>query len=528
VVTREIDRANARATAVFLFVTTLNAAPLLWFRYLPLTDGPSHVYNASLMVRYFLEQSEVVRHTLLFNPSLPPNLMAHALMALAIAMGASPLAAERLLLVAYALLLPLALRYAVRGVTARTHGVEYLALPLVFNSNFHWGFYNFVLALVGYLFALGLWLRIREHGPTAQKTLALGAILVGLYFCHPVPLVEFWIAAAVIIAADAVRTRAVSYRQIGHLAASSAAPCLLLCHYVLTRPVGLAGGPAAGWPSARYAGSLLVKLAPLATYTVAERAAAIGLSLMLCTALVHAARTRLRARTTGALLLAAAVAAVIVFAAPTQAGGGTLVTPRLVYFPLFLVLMGLATFDWPRRTALGCAAVGVTLAVIGSSARWPVYERYDERMRAFVATAEAWPRSSTLYFWTVGDGTAMVLDDTGTPPVPAGAWGYVAARHAQLLLSDYESLLGYFPFVYRTPVALRPGLLDVPCRMSEHASLGQALGTLVPSAPVLVWVDAGRIAEAACVREQSETALLAVDGGSMFAWPHTLDRGSTR
>ncbi len=36
------------------------------------------------------------------------------------------------------------------------------------------------------------------------------------------------------------------------------------------------------------------------------------------------------------LLGAAVVAALVVFAAPSQAVGGTLVTARLVYFPLFL------------------------------------------------------------------------------------------------------------------------------------------------------------------------------------------------
>ena len=104
----------------------------------------------------------------------------------------------------------------------------------------------------------------------------------------------------------------------------------------------------------------------------------------------------------------------------------------------------------------------------------------------------------------------------------------MAARKAQVLLSDYESLLGYFPFVYRTPVTLRPGLLDVPCQVSGHALLEQALATVVPRAPVLVWVDARRIAEAACVREQLGTDSLSLGGGSMFVWPHTLDRGPAR
>ena len=57
--------------------------------------------------------------------------------------------------------LPLSLIYAIRGVYERSGGIEYLGLPVVFNSHVHWGFFNFLLGLVGFLCAFGLWLRLR-------------------------------------------------------------------------------------------------------------------------------------------------------------------------------------------------------------------------------------------------------------------------------------------------------------------------------------------------------------------------------
>ena len=89
-----------------------------------------------------------------FNWSLSPNLGAYGVLATLMTVM-SPHTAERVFLAIYVVALPLSLRYAMRAVTRETRGVECLGLAVVFNFHFHWGFYNFIVGLVAYLFGLG-------------------------------------------------------------------------------------------------------------------------------------------------------------------------------------------------------------------------------------------------------------------------------------------------------------------------------------------------------------------------------------
>ena len=173
-----------------------------------------------------------------------------------------------------------------------------------------------------------------------------------------------------------------------------------------------------------------------------------------------------------ALLGAAVVAALVVFAAPSQAAGGTLVTARLVYFPLFLVLVAMTTVAWPAAWSAGCIVLALLLSCAATISRWPIYERYDARMGEFLQLAEMLPLPDRLYFAVAGEPTTMTLDDRGTPNLPASAWGYVAARHSQLLASDYEPLLSYFPLVYRTAPA-RPAV--IPGGVWTSVAAGRAI-----------------------------------------------------
>jgi hypothetical protein len=70
----------------------------------------------------------------------------------------------------------------------------------------------------------------------------------------------------------------------------------------------------------RYAASLLLKLAPLATYTAVERIAAIALSMWLLATAAWALKHKAASAQNGTLA-AAGVAAPAMFLAPTDAGG---------------------------------------------------------------------------------------------------------------------------------------------------------------------------------------------------------------
>ncbi len=492
---------RSRRDALFLWLVVVNLLPIFWFSRLPSADGPAHVYNASLFLRLG-DAADPAWQFVEFNRSLPPNFVAHLLLAL-FTWLTSPVIAERLLLASYAVALPLALRYAMRGLSRETHGLEFVGLFLVFNQHFHWGFHNFLAGLVAYVFSVGFWLRIRGREFSRRSAAGVAMLAVVIYFCHPVPLVAFWLTLACLFVVDAVRTRTVRLAEL-RLAAVAVVPSVLLyLHYLATKPV--APSVSWEWSTPRFAASVLVRLYPLATYTGVERLAALALSCGLLTAAAWAFWTRASRRSQLTCLVTAGFFAVLVFIAPSQGAGGTMITPRLVYFPLFFVLLWLASVPWPARTPVVVIGVVVALTSVSHASRWPAYTRYEARLNEFLDSAGDRPASPVEMFYVVGQGTTVDLDSRSTPYLPAGVWGYVAAERRNVLL-DYEPSLGYFPFSYKPNADPARFAARMPegCYVSsggliDEASYREATGLAV--ATQVVWLYPDRPAERGCVRE---------------------------
>ena len=428
----------------FVFWTVFNLVPLFFFQYIPSNDGPSHVYNAA-MLRSFLFSSSGPAHTVFaWNSSLPPNLLTHLFLAVLMPL-CSPVTAERLLVLSYAIFLPLGFRYFLRSVSLRTHGLEYLSLVLVYNSHLHWGFYNFLFSIVFFLFACGFWLRNR-HSRTASTIAVLALLVTLLYFCHPVGLFQFWVVCFVFAAFEKFRANS---RPSGLrlLAGASAIAAVLYAHYVLTRlPMP---NESSSWPTLRYSASLLFTLSPLASYSAFQRTIAFAVLLILATATAFALRGRSVRAAVNGYLVAVVVTALLIFVAPSSTGGGTMLTPRLIYFPVIMICAWLASLDWGTDPRYWLAAAGILLAVGMVCSNWRVYSRYNTEMKEFIATERAWPPDPYLFFRAAGSPSTLRLNAQGTPFLSGAAAGYLAARREQVLIGDYQGLANYFPLVYK-------------------------------------------------------------------------------
>jgi hypothetical protein len=489
--------------ALFLALVFGNLLPIFWFSHLPAADAPAHVYNATLFARYFFHPDDPAWRFVEFNTSWPPNMLAHGLLALFMGVM-SPAWAERAFIALYAVALPLALRYALRGVSRDTQGIEFLGLFFVFNYHLHWGFYNFLAGLVAYLVVLGYWLRSvhREGlgaGPVRLRWAALLSVV--LYFCHPVPLLAFWLTAGFLWCVRVARTRDLHLVELRRAAIVSLPAVGLYAHYALTR--GGAFSVPTVWPTLRYAASTLVRLYPLRTYTLAESLAAQALSALLMGCVIWAVATKGLRHVVNDYLSTAALLATLVFLAPSQAAGGTLITARLVYFPLFLMLIWMVTVKWPANATWVFVAAGCGLAVVGQVSRWPIYQRYDNRMNTFLAQAAGREGQPVEYFEHASLGTPLSLDEQGTPHLPGGAWGYVAAERRNVLL-DYEPKLGYFPFRYRAGADPTPYTLPMPsgCRLNgrliDEARYQKETSLTIDTQ--MMWVDRDQPEDDRCVR----------------------------
>ena len=439
---------HARAAAgslLFLFVVVLNLLPLSAFKYIPSEDGPCHVYNASLLRSYVLDPGSNARHAFVFNASIPPNLLVHSLLAAELGV-LPPVAAERVVVLLYAVLLPIAFRYLLRSLSPQTHGLEFLSLFLVYNSHLHWGFYNFLFSIIFFLFAAGFWIRHRSRA-TPYSALILGSLVLVLYCSHPVGLFEYWLACIAILSMDWFGNRKVLPDGLTLFLVSSLPAAALYLHYLGTAVP--AASEATTWPTLRYSTSLFLTLSPLATYSVWQRLLAVGVWVFLIAAYCCTSRRPVVSKVNG-YLVAGMFASILIFLAPTSAGGGTMLTPRLIYFPVIWVCVWLVSLDW-RPIPVSPAFVGfaLLLAIGMGASNWIYYQRYDTKVRAFFSQARSWPTDPYVSLRTPEPTSPLFLDRHSSPYLSYSLVAYLAAERKQVLLGEYQASLNYFPLRYR-------------------------------------------------------------------------------
>jgi hypothetical protein len=439
-----------RIDIVFGAAVAANLAPVLVFGFLPTRDGPAHTLSAALIRWLLLGQAGdagVVR----WNPAPVPNWLGQAIMAvIGAAIGSLP--AERVLIALIAVSLPLALRFAIRAVTDQPTGLEFLALPLVWGTHLHWGFYNFCLSLTTYLVALGYWLRHRQ----SLDGWRLGGLAGLVVLCYFASVLAFAHLVATVCLLSALGISEHDRYQAAVRTGIAIAPAgLLLLLFLALRPAD----PSADltFPSLLWAAASLVRLDVLRDGLVetdhrvtALMAAALWL-LVASALLARSAYPWTRISRLMAAVFAFDLAVLLL--APTSVGSATLLTPRQAYFALFAVVLGLAASR--ARLPRPLAIVSVTLALtIGLHAsRWAFYQDYDRAMRSFLAAQPAASDGRPFFAGPLGC-EHPGRDSRGAICLSASAGGYVAvARHA-IQVNEYELLTNHFPLVARQRVTV--------------------------------------------------------------------------
>jgi hypothetical protein len=439
----------SRHAVVLTLASLANLAPVIWFGFLPTRDGPAHAFNADLIRSLWAGHVDAVAGLVRWNPSPVPNWLGHGFMALA-GVVVGPFLAERFLLVVIVLSWPLALRYAIRAVTSVETGVEYLALPLVWGTHLHWGFYNFLLGVSAYLFSAGYWFRHRDH--FGGRTLACwSALLVVTYLASAQPFLHA-LAFAVLVTLfveGPSRTRA-----LGNIALAAAPAVCLFALFVLFRPH--VAEPGAAFPSARWAAASLFRLDILRGVEGPDRLLTPIAALAFWGLVATVCLTRWREpRPTLVWMLALGIAAdvAMLFAAPTSGGGGTLLTPRQAVMTVLLIALCLAADPDRLPAARTIAAASVVLALALHVSRWPFYAAYDTAMRDFVHASRAIEPGQLLYAAPL-DCDQPGPDGSSRPPCLSGhAGAYVALTSHAVLVNDYELQTAHFPLVAAHPAS---------------------------------------------------------------------------
>jgi hypothetical protein len=469
---RSRERWFAAPSPLFFAAVLLNAFPAVWFRYLPTTDGPDHLYNAWVINRLWTGSSEL-RAYFAINPVPVPNWFCEAFMA--VVMFAIPAQqAERLFLCFYAVLLPICFWWAARAVDRDTRGVEMLALPLVFNLHLHWGFYNFCAGLAWYLAVIGFWLRF-GHRMRVRHGVVLGALLLLAYFTHLLAWVHACLAIFVLwayrvwIERRSRDARLASARSAAWALAAAGPGLVLMAQYALARSHD--SGANVEFRTPMYAilrlGSLEFLNGPrLSAERVVSAVAALlfwGLVLLL----LWRWRRKEQSIASLSLLALAGVAASFCLFGPERMRGMQTLAERQLYFAVIPVALWICTQQLTPRVraaiALGAVAASTGLHV----ARWPFYKVYDRAMSAFLASVSDVPMGGTrtLFTHSFGQLEAHVPTPSGEAAIARHAGGYVALSRDMILLSNHGASTGNHAIVFANGRASADAFLfwgDVP------------------------------------------------------------------
>lgn len=426
---------------LFAALIILHLLPVWLLPAAPTQDGPAHLSLAHAMRLYGTPEGDYLQEYFVPNEEAIPNWFVFFVLDKALRFLPLPIA-EKVLLSAYVILLPLSMRYALRP---RARYLAFLVFPFLYNFLFNMGFYNFCFSLPAFLFAVGYWLRHRGR-LTFHQGERLALLILWTYFCQPVTLAVLVGTLLTLAAWRALRLwdwKAL----IAPVAASLPAVILLLAF--LEERIDAKVSDMTLAAKARQ----LVALYSLVSLDTRLVAFSLALSTLLgfLALMALSRRSRKRQLLPGDGLFFACLTLIgVYFVAPNEMGEGGFVTHRLNLFPFLILILWLGTFSFPEalRTAIRSAGAAISLGFLAAMfAIWAALNSYLTDILTVAPHVQ--PRSTLLglSFSNAGDDGGKDLTYRTWPFVHAGS--YLGARVPLVDLALYEAHEDYFPLIYR-------------------------------------------------------------------------------
>lgn len=440
-----------------LFITLMlaNLLPLWSFKYFPSQDGPSHLYNAILLRDYNRPDRAIFREYFTPNTRPVPNWLS-GLSLSALSRVVPPLTAEKILMSAYLLLLPLAMRYCLGAIRRRASVLATAMLPFVPNFFYHMGFINFCFSFAMFFIVLGYWLKHRRRFGTRQM-IVLAMLSIVAYFTHLVGAMMAWMFIVVLSLAMQPRAMTLVRRCACQWRVWVAAvPTLALMAFFFLGPkLGPDLDPAcrAWWKRLRYPITWMKSFDPL------ELIACVAMIGVIAGTAWYLWRRRSARAISGLGWLTMIILGVIVFLVmPDNIAGGTYLVVRLAPFPLLAMLFWIASqpiaqrrFD--RVSSILCG-IGAASAVLLLGVHFWKYAQLSPYMYEMEAIAADIAPNSTLLPIDLSDGATLLAHSRGKQPVLGVDPFYHITEHnlaerGVVNLRNAWAVTGYHPLRYR-------------------------------------------------------------------------------
>lgn len=434
--------------------------PILSNQYFLTGDGPSHVYNAKVVLDYVQGNDwDFYSEYYTFNSYPEPNWASHFLLA-GLLLVFPDFLAEKILLIFYVVAFAYCWRLLVRQINPVNSFLALLGLPFVFHRTLQMGFYNYSLSFVLLFWVLAYWLKYREN-LSRKRVLILGTSFLLLYFCHPVGLTLSWTVIGLLLFCGLLFTLEgqfesfsdkikKTFRSGGILTLASLPALLLLAVYMIRRGTETTPNPFS-WA---HMGRKLVELTSLVNMTRTEVnwaiAWAILCGLLLLVGLLYKIRHKDFTEYDG-FFLAFLFALVMYFIQPGSIGGAGILYIRLQFIPYLFLILWLASIPFSDMSAKVILFPAVIISVALISLRAPHHKLASEAVKEYLSVREHIPTRSTVL--------PLSFAHQGLTPegefVANRIWlymhaaDYLGSDRSLVMLGNYEAGLGYFPLVWK-------------------------------------------------------------------------------
>ncbi len=423
----------------FCLVAVLVVNPVLAMGWFVTEDGASHSYNAGVLYQLLFGDETFLGQYYTINTLPVPNWIGHLLLAFFTKWFGVAGGAKALHLV-YGFGLIFSFRWLMFTVSKRPRTMSYLIFPLVFNTIFLFGFYNFCLGVIMLLLGMTAWLKYLSN-PHWRNLLLLILLFTCGWFSHI--LTWFFMGGFVFLSlvVDAFHHRSVwSIRKLLFAAFISFLPSLV-CWLIYT--TGMTEGGDTGYQklSTRLQEFFEFKFSamfPGAEYDLA-RLFAVMIFALLVVGIYIAYRFRKRGKpemkrliVLFTLMFFVSFLAVMFF--PEGTGGGGVFGIRIQWISWILLLILVSQFRYPVRWELTIAAVAVVLSLSRNYVVRDASENLNRNAHAFAGAGKY-----------IRDHSTILVLPFSTNWLYLHLGKYAVAGRDVAVLSNYECDHQYFP-----------------------------------------------------------------------------------
>ncbi len=167
---------------LFWILVIIGLLPILFNKYFPTLDGPSHLYNGNIVKELILGNYKEFSNLFTFNPLLVPNWISHFLFAI-LGLVFPDFLTEKIVFLGYFILTPLFFRKICLQITPENKFLSYLMIPFAHNHLFYFGFFNFSIAITLFFITVNFGLKIQNR-LQAKHIWKLAGLLLLVYFSH--------------------------------------------------------------------------------------------------------------------------------------------------------------------------------------------------------------------------------------------------------------------------------------------------------------------------------------------------------